>query len=69
MKTHIARAAKEWDGKSPRFIIIQAQPWTGVTPTSFKNVASSLGDDYLVVRPDHLFQLIREENGLVINPR
>ena len=69
MKTHIARAAKEWDGKSPRFIIIQAQPWTGVTPTSFKNVDSSLGDDYVVVRPDHFFQLIREDNGLEINPR
>jgi hypothetical protein len=69
MKDHIARAAAGWDGTTPRFVIIQAQPWQGVTPTSFKNVATSLNDDYVVVRPDHLFQLIREEKGMVINPR
>ena len=69
MKNHIATAAAKWDGNSPRFIIIQAQPWTGITPTSFKNVANSLGENYLVVRPDHIFQLIREENGLLIDPK
>jgi hypothetical protein len=69
MKDHIARAAAGWDKTSPRFVIIQAQPWTNITPTSFKNVASSLNQDYLVVRPDHLFQLIREEKGLPVNPK
>jgi hypothetical protein len=64
MKDHIASAAAGWDGSAPRFIIIQAQPWQDVTPTSFKNVAASLGADYIVVRPDHIFQLIREANGL-----
>lgn len=39
-----------------------------MTPTSFSNVARSLGGDYAVVRPDHLFQLIRESKGLPINP-
>lgn len=68
MKDHIARAAAGWDKTSPRFIIIQAQPWTNISPTSFKNVANSLNEDYLVVRPDHLFQLIREEKGITINP-
>lgn len=68
MKDHITRAAAGWGSTSPRFVIIQAQPWQGVSPTSFKNVANSLNEDYVVVRPDHLFQLIREEKGLVINP-
>jgi hypothetical protein len=69
MKDFIARASAGWDKTSPRFVIIQAQPWKGVTPTSFKNVAHSLNDDYIVVRPDHLFQLLREHNGLPINPK
>lgn len=69
MKDFIARAATGWDKTSPRFVIIQAQPWKGVTPTSFKNVANSLNEDYVIVRPDHLFQLIREKNGLSINPK
>lgn len=68
MKDHIASAAAGWNGTSPRFIIIQAQPWQDVTPTSFKNVANSLNTDYIVVRPDHIFQLIREANGLPVNP-
>lgn len=68
MKDHIASAAAGWNGNSPRFIIIQAQPWQDVTPTSFKNVANSLGTNYVVVRPDHIFQLIREANGLPVDP-
>lgn len=67
MKDHIASAAAGWNRTSPRFIIIQAQPWNNVTPTSFKNVANSLNADYVVVRPDHIFQLIREANGLPVN--
>ncbi|TKC09755.1 hypothetical protein FA047_06180 [Pedobacter frigoris] len=69
MKDHIAKAASRWNRTSPRFIIIQAQPWTNISPTSFKNVASSLNEDYVIVRPDHLFQLIREENGISIKPK
>ncbi|ACU63065.1 GxGYxYP domain-containing protein [Chitinophaga pinensis] len=69
MKDHIASAAAGWNGASPRFIIIQAQPWTNVTPTSFKNVANSLNANYQVVRPDHIFQLMREANGLTVNPQ
>jgi hypothetical protein len=64
MKDHIAAAAAGWNRNSPRFIIIQAQPWQNVTPTSFKNVANSLNADYVLVRPDHIFQLIREANNL-----
>ncbi|MDR0507504.1 MAG: T9SS type A sorting domain-containing protein [Dysgonamonadaceae bacterium] len=68
MKEHIASASAGWNGDSPRFLIIQAQPWNNVTPTSFKNVANSLDDNYIVVRPDHIFQLIREAAGLPVNP-
>jgi hypothetical protein len=68
MKDHIASASAGWNGTSPRFIIIQAQPWTDVKPTNFKNVANSLNANYVVVRPDHIFQLMREANGLVVDP-
>jgi hypothetical protein len=68
MKEHIARASSKWDRTSPRFAIIQAAPWNNVTPTSFKNVQNSLDSDYVVVRPDHIFQLIREANNLSVNP-
>ncbi|WPV65721.1 GxGYxYP domain-containing protein [Chitinophaga sp. LS1] len=67
IKDNIASAAAGWNGTSPRFIIIQAQPWQGVTPTSFKNAATALNSDYVVVRPDHIFQLIREANGLPVD--
>jgi len=69
MKDHIARASAKWDKASPLFLIIQAQPWKGASPTVFKNVANSLNADYVIVRPDHIFQLIREKNGLVIDPK
>ena len=68
MKDHINNASAGWTGNEPRFIIIQAQPWTDVKPTNFKNVANSLNANYVVVRPDHIFQLIREANGLAVNP-
>ena len=68
MKDHIASASANWTGTSPRFVIIQAQPWNGVNPTSFKNVMNSLNANYQVVRPDHLFQLMREANNLPVNP-
>jgi hypothetical protein len=67
IKDNIASAAAGWNGTSPRFIIIQAQPWQGVTPTSFKNAANALNSNYVVVRPDHIFQLIREANGLAVD--
>ncbi|MDR6565152.1 T9SS type A sorting domain-containing protein [Chitinophaga ginsengisegetis] len=64
MKDAIAAASAGWDGTSPRFMIIQAQPWQDVKPTNFKNVMNSLDSNHIVVRPDHLFQLLREKNGL-----
>jgi hypothetical protein len=64
MKDHIATASAGWNRSEPRFVLIQAQPWTDVKPTNFKNVAASLNDDYVVVRPDHLFQLLREAENI-----
>ncbi|MCD8043174.1 MAG: hypothetical protein LUH10_08920 [Tannerellaceae bacterium] len=68
MLDHIYSGSEGWDGVSPRFLIIQAQPWQDVRPTSFKNVMNALNDNYIVVRPDHIFQLIREANNLPVNP-
>jgi hypothetical protein len=68
IKDHIASAAAGWDGESPRFILIQAQPWQGVTPTTFLNVKNSLNGDYAVIRPDNWFQLLRQANGIAIEP-
>jgi hypothetical protein len=68
MKDFIASSSQGWSRQEPRFLIIQAQPWMNVTPTSFLNVAGSLDGDYVVVRPDHLFQLIRESKGLSLDP-
>jgi hypothetical protein len=68
MKDHIAGAAQGWDGQEPRFILIQAQPWQNVTPTTFRQVQDSLDDTYAVVRPDHWFQLLRQAEGLRIEP-
>ena len=68
MRNAIAQAADGWDGDSPRFILIQAQPWMNITPMSFVNVAASLNSKYVVVRPDNFFQLLREANGLNASP-
>jgi hypothetical protein len=68
MKDFIATAASGWPGNVPRFILIQAQPWQGVTPTSFLNVKNSLNANYVVVRPDNWFQLLRQANNLPIEP-
>jgi hypothetical protein len=64
MKDAINAASAGWNGAAPRFIIIQAQPWQDVKPSNFKNVMNSLDTNHIVVRPDHLFQLMREKNGL-----
>ncbi len=68
MKDAIASASAGWNGTGPRFIIIQAQPWTDVKPSNFKNVMNSLDSNHIVVRPDHLFQLMRQANGLPADP-
>ncbi len=39
-----------------------------MTPTTFVHVKDSLSDDYVVIRPDNWFQLLRQANGLPIEP-
>lgn len=68
MTDAINAASSGWNGASPRFIIIQAQPWTDVKPTNFKNVMNALDANHIVVRPDIIFQLMREANGLPVDP-
>ena len=71
VREHIESAANGWNGNSPRFIIIQGNPWNSeITPAGFKRAFDELSskENYVAVRPDHIFQLIREANGLTINP-
>ncbi len=51
MEDFIATASQGWDGNEPRFVMIQAQPWQNVTPTSFLNVAVSLDANHVVDPP------------------
>ncbi|MDR1121564.1 MAG: T9SS type A sorting domain-containing protein [Dysgonamonadaceae bacterium] len=71
MKDHISSASADWlkgSKQAPLFLIIQAENWAN-SPTTFKEVMNSLNKEYYqVVRPDHIFQLIRERNGLPVNP-
>jgi hypothetical protein len=74
MIDHITAGAEGWNGREPRFLIIQGNPWNSeINPTGFKNMQTHFttghdADRYVFVRPDHIFQLIREANGLTIHP-
>ena len=74
MKDHINSGSNGWNGASPRFLIIQGNPWNSeINPTGFNNIKNyySTGEyagKYVFVRPDHIFQLIREASGLPVNP-
>ncbi|MDR2682295.1 MAG: T9SS type A sorting domain-containing protein [Dysgonamonadaceae bacterium] len=74
MIDHIVSGSNGWNGNEPRFLIIQGNPWNSeINPTGFKNMqtyfsSGQYAGKYVFVRPDHIFQLIREANGLTINP-
>ena len=74
MREHIISASNGWTGTNARFLIIQGNPWNSeVNPTGFRNVKNYFSSGvyagkYVFVRPDHIFQLIREANGLPVNP-
>jgi hypothetical protein len=63
----IADGLKRWDGKSPAFVSIQANPWQ-VSYQNFVNAMNLYKDnkDVMFVRPDVYFQLIRESKGLPV---
>jgi autotransporter-associated beta strand protein len=52
----ITNTAAGWSGSSPMFIPVQGVGWQ-VTPSDLLSLATALGTNYVVVRPDHLFQL------------
>jgi hypothetical protein len=57
-----------WEGKSPRFLIIQAQPWGGLMPKDFVKLVDGLDPNYVIVRPDTIFKMMRSVNGLPTDP-
>ncbi|MDR3366802.1 MAG: T9SS type A sorting domain-containing protein [Prevotellaceae bacterium] len=74
MKDHIITHSNGWNPTEPRFLIIQGNPWNSeVNPTGFKAVkeyfsSGEYSGKYVFVRPDHIFQLLREHNKLPVNP-
>lgn len=57
LRATVGKAASGWDGKSPLFLAVQANAWR-LTPSNLKSFAESLDTNkFLLVRPDHLFQL------------
>ena len=62
MENSIASKASGWDGSRPRFITAQGCLWN-INPTSLYNVMTALqsqNPNYVFVRPDHFFQLIKD---------
>jgi hypothetical protein len=55
----IAAASAGWTGSTPLFLSIGMLAWN-LTPTDVLTVASSLSDDYVVVRADQYFGLARK---------
>lgn len=55
----ITAASEGWDGSAPLFVSIGILAWN-MTPSDVLTAASSLSDDYAVVRGDQYFELIRE---------
>src|SRR5260370_5440095 len=63
--TGITNAAAAWNGSAPMFIAVQGSGWN-ITPADCQTIANSLNtNEYVVVRPDHLFLLYRQTAGLV----
>jgi hypothetical protein len=65
----IQQAVDKWDGKSPLFVCIQANPWE-VRYQNFVNARNQFKDnkDIIFVRPDTYFQLFRESKNLPLDP-
>lgn len=50
---------KAWDGDEPTFISVGIDAW-GMRPSDVLEITQSLDDDFVVVRGDHYFSLIKE---------
>lgn len=57
----IASASAGWDGTVPLLLSIGIDAWD-LAPTDIAAIASTLGDDYVVVRGDQFFALARQLN-------
>ncbi|ATB27180.1 GxGYxYP domain-containing protein [Melittangium boletus] len=70
MISEINRHISGWNGTSPRFVSIQANPWEGNNYQSFVNVVNSFksNTNIVFVRPDNYFQLMREAYNLPTDP-
>lgn len=67
--SEINGAIAGWNGTSPRFVSIQANPWD-VNYQNFVNARNNFSSNanIVFVRPDTYFQLMREANNLPIDP-
>jgi hypothetical protein len=62
----ITNTAASWNGSAPMFVAVQGSAWD-ITPSDVRTVANSLDKNkYIVVRPDHLFLLYKQQEGLGI---
>lgn len=60
----ITNAAAAWSGSAPIFLAVQGSGWS-ITPADCLTVAKTLNtNEYVIVRPDHLFMLYRQAAGL-----
>lgn len=57
----------QWDGKSPLFVSLGLLAWS-LTPSDIAELQASLGSEYVAVRADQYFSLIRSANGLPVKP-
>lgn len=60
LRSGIEREAANWNGSEPKFLAVQGNAWR-VKPSGLLQLAESLDTNrFVVVRPDHLFQLFNE---------
>ena len=60
LRSGIERASADWNGSGPRFLAVQANAWR-VKPSGLLQLAESLDTNrFVIVRPDHLFELFNE---------
>ena len=57
-QSQLAQVAASWDGSAPLFVAAGLESWN-MTPTDAKNLVSSLGPEFQVVRGDTFFQMLR----------
>ena len=64
----ISAGAKKWKGDAPVFIMVQANAWN-IGPADFQAIAAGLDKDkFVVVRPDHLFMLLKQSLASSVPP-